>query len=204
MIPSIDNPCMRWYPWFPGLVLPLLAEYLGSQCTKFLAAGWTCRFFTSFVRSSVSGLMRFRDGSDLGKSATETLAITREALGEESMGRTWKVQTHRDRKRRGRWRAKSSACHHFDIKWIFRIEFVLTGQTVNSAHYCDGLKRLRENARRLCPKVWRWNWLLYHDNAPSHTLFLTTAFVTKNNTTIVPIHPTSWLGPLWLFSVSLI
>jgi hypothetical protein len=37
---------------------------------------------------------------------------------------------------------------------------------------------------RLYPKLWRQkDWLLQHDNAPSHTLFLT-----KNNMTVAP-HP---------------
>jgi hypothetical protein len=39
----------------------------------------------------------------------------------------------------------------------------LTGQTVNSAHFCDILRRLRENSRR---KSW------HDDNAPCHTSFL--------------------------------
>jgi hypothetical protein len=32
------------------------------------------------------------------------------------------------------------------------------------------------------------NWLLHHDNAPSHTSFFTREFLTKNNTTVIP-HP---------------
>jgi hypothetical protein len=34
------------------------------------------------------------------KRATETVTMITQALGEESMSRTWKVQTGRDRKRR--------------------------------------------------------------------------------------------------------
>jgi hypothetical protein len=36
-----------------------------------------------------------------------------------------------------------------DIKGIAHKEFVLAGQTVNSAYCCDVLRRLRENVRRL-------------------------------------------------------
>jgi hypothetical protein len=43
--------------------------------------------------------------------------------------------------------------------------------------------------RRLCPELWQQkNWLLYHNNAPSHTSFFTREVQTKNNMTVVP-HP---------------
>jgi hypothetical protein len=63
----------------------------------------------------------------------------------------------------------------FDIKGTVHKEFVLAGQTVNSAYYCDVLLWLHEN-------VWRqMNWLLHHNNTPSHTSFFTREFLTKNN-----------------------
>jgi hypothetical protein len=34
----------------------------------------------------------------------------------------------------------------YDIKGTVNKEFVMAGQTVNSAYYCDVLPRLRENA----------------------------------------------------------
>jgi len=58
----------------------------------------------------------------------------------------------------------------FDTKGIVHKEFVPPNQTVNSAYYCDVLRRLPENVRRRRPELWRQgNWLLHHDNAPCHT-----------------------------------
>jgi hypothetical protein len=77
--------------------------------------------------------------------------------------------------------------HFFDIKGIVHREFALTDQTVNSAYYCDALRRLLKNMRRLRPELWRQkNWLLHHDNIPSH--FSPGNFPTKSNMTVVP-HP---------------
>jgi hypothetical protein len=62
----------------------------------------------------------------------------------------------------------------FAIKGIAHKEFILAGQTVNSAYYCDVLRRLRENVRRLRLEFeWQKNWLLYQDKAPSRTSFFT-------------------------------
>jgi hypothetical protein len=50
---------------------------------------------------------------------------------------------------------------------------------------------LNKNVRRFLPELWRRNnWLLYHDDAPSHTSFSTKEFFTKSNMTVSPIHPT--------------
>jgi hypothetical protein len=43
--------------------------------------------------------------------------------------------------------------HHCDMKDISFKEFVLPGQTVNSAYYCDDLRRLIKNVRRLRPEL---------------------------------------------------
>jgi hypothetical protein len=76
-----------------------------------------------------------------------------------------------------------------DIKVVVHEEFVLAGQIVNVAYYCDVLGRLRENVRRLRLKLWRQeNWLLHHDIAPPHTSFFTREFCTESNMTAVP-HP---------------
>jgi hypothetical protein len=94
------------------------------------------------------------------KSGTETPAMIRQAFGEESAGFIRKVQTRRDRWRQAR-----------QVMSMLSKEFDLEGQTVNSAYYCDVLRRMRKDVRRLRPELWRQTkWLLHHDNAPSHTL----------------------------------
>jgi hypothetical protein len=51
------------------------------------------------------------------------------------------------------------------------------------------LRRLQENVWRRRPELWHnHNWLLHHDNAPTHTSLKTAEFVTNNNMVIIP-HP---------------
>jgi hypothetical protein len=68
----------------------------------------------------------------------------------------------------------------FDIKGTVHKEFV------NFAYFSDVLQPLRENLRRLRSKLCRQkDWLLHHNNAPSHNSFFTTEFLTGNNMTLV-------------------
>jgi hypothetical protein len=77
----------------------------------------------------------------------------------------------------------------FDIKKIVNKEFILAGHTVNAAYYFDVLQQLCENVQRLHQELWRQqNWLLHHDNSPSHTSFSSREFLTKNNVTFI-LHP---------------
>jgi hypothetical protein len=50
---------------------------------------------------------------------------------------------------------KSMLSIFFNIKGIVHKEFVLAGQTVNSAYYCDILRQLRKSVQRLHPELWR-------------------------------------------------
>jgi hypothetical protein len=73
----------------------------------------------------------------------------------------------------------------FNIRGIVHKELILECQTVTSTYYCDVLRQLHENVQRLYPELWQQkNWLLPHDNAPSHTSFLTREFLAKTNITV--------------------
>jgi hypothetical protein len=131
--------------------------------------------------------------ASLGKSATETLTMTRQAFGGEIMSRTWEVHIHPDRKRRDRWRAKSRACSSFSLTSFgmftknssWQAKQSITHTTVT--FYCDCVK----NIRRFCSELQRPKiWLLHHDNAHSHTSFFRREFLTKNNMTVGPTLPT--------------
>ena len=77
----------------------------------------------------------------------------------------------------------------FDIRGIVHHEFVPPKRTVNSELYCDVLRRLKKAVRRKRPDLWdNRSWLLHHDNAPAHTSFRTTEFLTNSNIALVP-HP---------------
>jgi hypothetical protein len=85
----------------------------------------------------------------------------------------------------------------FDMKGTVPKEFILAGQTADSAYYCEILQRLCENVRRLRPELWRQkNWLLHHDKAPSHTSFFTREFLTRKNMTLVSHPPYFSVSPI--------
>jgi hypothetical protein len=125
------------------------------------------------------------------KKCNGTLAMTRQTFGEESMSRTRK-SPNSPRPKNARQVKEPRACTSFRLtsRGLFEIEFLLAGKAVNSAYYCDVSRRLHENVRRLHPELLRQrNWLLYYDNASSHTFFLTKKFLTKSSMIVVS-HPT--------------
>jgi hypothetical protein len=115
--------------------------------------------------------------------------MIRQAFGAESMSRTRKVQTHRDRKRRvGRWRAKSRACSSFSSI----SQRIRPGRPNSQFHT---LLRLRENVRRLRPELWRKKKLAIVSGQRTISLFLfNSEFFTKNNMTVVP---TNWRAAIF-------
>jgi hypothetical protein len=79
------------------------------------------------------------------------------AFREEIPNRTRKVQTHRERKKtkQVKSKVKSMFIIFLDNKGIVHKDLVLAGQIVNSAYYCDVLRRVREYVQRLSPKHWQ-------------------------------------------------
>jgi hypothetical protein len=90
---------------------------MGVRTQNFTQLGGSGDFSRTFIWNRVSGLMWFRDGSDKRtvsifctsrKNSKDTLAMIRQACGEESASRTRKVQIHRGRKGEQIFRACSS------------------------------------------------------------------------------------------------
>jgi hypothetical protein len=109
------------------------------------------------------------------------------------------VQTNRDRKGEAGEKQSQERVRHCHK------EFVLAGQISHPAYRYDVLRRVLENTRRFRTELWRQsNWLLHHDKALSHTLFLTMEFFTKNNMTVIRHQPYSPDFTPGDFSVSLI
>jgi hypothetical protein len=50
-----------------------------------------------------------------------------------------------EKREKGEGQSQEHAVVFFDVKWIVHKEFVLAGQTVNSAYSCDIIRRLRKD-----------------------------------------------------------
>lgn len=87
-------------------------------------------------------------------------------------------------------RIKSMLIVFFDSKGVVHKEFLQSGQTVNAAFYVEVLKRLKKRVARVRPEI-ADNWILHHDNAPSHTSMLVKEFLTKQIIPTVPQPPYS-------------
>jgi transposase len=75
----------------------------------------------------------------------------------------------------------------FDIERFMHHEILHQGQIVNCWYYLEVLKRLRENARRKRPQLWRNNsWFLHHDNAPAHASLLIRNVLANMNISVLP------------------
>jgi hypothetical protein len=98
-----------------------------------------------------------------------------------------KVHTHRDWKSREvKSKVKTMLMFFFGFKEIVHKKFILVGQTINSAFYCDILWQMRENVRRLRPELWQQKDCLFHQD-----------FFFLPKPTLLP-----WLDPLRLFCFS--
>lgn len=75
-------------------------------------------------------------------------------------------------------KVKTMLIAFFDIRGLVHHEFVPAGTTVNAAFYVEVLKRLKKRVNRIRPDI-ADNWKLHHDNAPAHTAFIVTNYLTK-------------------------
>ena len=99
----------------------------------------------------------------------------------------WKTPSSPQPKKARQVHSNADLFFFFLIRGIVHEEFVPPGQTVNGKFYCEVLRRMRENVRHKWPEMCKnGDWLLHHDNAPTHTLLFVREFLTKNNMTTVP------------------
>jgi hypothetical protein len=126
----------------------IVLAYLRSQCTKFQATGWTCWSLRPFIWSSISGLMKCRDGSDKG-TALNVVQISenvsrrpQKRLDKRLRKKAWAVNEKFQLidTKKGESEEEQSQEHVYHFLWHqgeYSQEFVLVGQTVNSSYYCD-------------------------------------------------------------------
>jgi len=79
----------------------------------------------------------------------------------------------------------------FDIDGVVHHEFILPGQTVNGHFYVQVLQRLCNTVWRKWHDKWQGEWLLHHDNAPSHTLLVVQQFLAEKSIPVITQPPYS-------------
>ena len=87
-------------------------------------------------------------------------------------------------------RIKTKLIVFIDVRGTVHFEFVPQGQTANAALYLEVLKRLKRRVARVGPDI-KDVFKLHHDNAPSHTAFNVTTYLTQGKTPVVPQPPCS-------------
>jgi hypothetical protein len=187
----------------------IVLTYLGSQCTKFHAAGCDTLFFTSFYLDSCiwTGAILWWIWQRNSECASNF-----EQISEKVWWRPWQWLDMCSRKKawaihgrsklteteKGETGVEQSQEH--DQYFLRHRSFIKKNRlgTPNS-QFCILLwllQRLSENVQRLCPEL--ATGCCIHDNAPpSHTSSSTREFLTKSNMILVP-HPTHFSLVPWL------
>jgi len=81
--------------------------------------------------------------------------------------------------------AKQMSCYwrFFYSEGIVHHKYAPDGQTINKESYLKVLRRLRESVPRKGPEKWGdGDWILHHDNAPTHTSHLVQQLLVKQGT----------------------
>ncbi|UYV65870.1 hypothetical protein LAZ67_3005765 [Cordylochernes scorpioides] len=78
----------------------------------------------------------------------------------------------------------------FDKRGLIPKEFVPQGKTVNAEFYNEVLRRLHKGVKRKRQDLAQ-RWRLHHDNAPAHTAFLITSYLTRIGVEVLPQPPYS-------------
>jgi hypothetical protein len=102
----------------------IVLKYVGSQCTKFHTAGWTCSCFTSIYLESciwndvilqwIRQTNSIKFCAKLGESAMETCQRLDKRTGIKSWAIHWESKLTKTEKG-DKWRAKSRACPSFSL-----------------------------------------------------------------------------------------
>ena len=80
----------------------------------------------------------------------------------------------------------------FDWKGIVHHGFVPRGQMVNKQLYQEVSARMRDAVCRKRPELWEnQTWMLHHDNELAHASLLTSRYLAKHQTAVVPHPPCS-------------
>lgn len=100
----------------------------------------------------------------------------------------WRAPNEPRPKKSRRFQSKKKAMLtvFMDHNGIVHHEFLPEGQTVNKEYYLGVMRRLREAIRQKRKDLWANNsWILYNDNAPSHSAIIIREFLTKNGTNTI-------------------
>jgi len=120
----------------------------------------------------------------IGKTATETYHLLLQAYGEDAMVHTQVFDLFHPFKE-GRTSIESdphSGRPFFDSKGIIQ-EYAPNGQTIKKEFYVEVLWSLHESVCwKWLEKWWDGDWILHHDNVPTHTSHLVQQFLVKHST----------------------
>jgi len=77
----------------------------------------------------------------------------------------------------------------FDWQGVIHNEFVPVGETVSAVYYQSVMERLRNGIRRVRPGMCEsGDWLILHNNAPSHNATIVKQFLAQRKVTVLD-HP---------------